>query len=90
MGRADALNSAMPFKRTSRPGTATLPPTPGRAVRLPYTVELWNLPRTEPERILARAANLTIARAIFITAQGEHLGRRVVLRRGGEVIQESA
>ena len=79
----------MPSNRTSRPSPAAPPPTAGRAARLPYTVELWNLPRTEVERILARAANMTIARAIFITAISEHLGRRIVLRRGGEVVQEN-
>jgi hypothetical protein len=80
----------MPGKRSSRPGLANQPPpTLGRGVRLPFTVELWNLPRTEPERILGRAANLTIARAIFVTAQSEHLGRRIVLRRGLDMVQES-
>jgi hypothetical protein len=80
----------MPSKRPSNPGQIAPPPVEaGRAARLPYTVELWNLPRTAPERILARAANLTIARAIFVTAQSEHLGRRIILRRGGDVVQES-
>jgi hypothetical protein len=79
----------MPGKRISRTSPAAFPPTAGRAARLPYTVELWTLPRTEIERVLGRAANLTIARAIFITAQSEHLGRRIVLRRGGETVQET-
>ena len=80
----------MPSKRISKTGRGAPPPlTPGRAARLPYTVELWNLRRTEVERVLARAANMTIARAIFVTAQSEHLGRQIVLRRGGEVVQES-
>lgn len=57
--------------------------------RLPYTVELWNLTRTEPERVIGRAASATLARAIFVAAQSEHLGRRIVLRRGSQLLSES-
>jgi hypothetical protein len=57
--------------------------------RLPYTVELWNLPRTAPERIIGRAASATLARAIFVAAQSEHLGRRIILRRGTQVLHEA-
>jgi hypothetical protein len=56
---------------------------------LPYTIELWDLPRVAPERIIGRAASMALARAIFIAAQTEHLGRRIVLRRGGKVMSES-
>jgi hypothetical protein len=56
---------------------------------LPYTVELWNLPRTGPERIIGRAASAILARAIFTAAQTEHLGRRIVLRRGSRLIGET-
>lgn len=62
---------------------------PAPPAHLPYVVELWNLPRTAPERIIARAANMTLARAIFVAAQQENLGRRLVLRRGGEVLAEA-
>lgn len=54
--------------------------------RLLYVVELWNLPRTAPERVLGRAAGIVLARAIFTAAQSEHLGRRLVLRRGRRVL----
>ena len=64
-------------------------PGVGASRQLPYAVELWNLPRTAPERIIARAASVTLARAIFAAAQTEHLGRRLVLRRGGQVLQQS-
>jgi hypothetical protein len=57
--------------------------------RLPYTVELWNLPRTAPERVIGRAASAILARAIFVAAQSEHLGRRILLRRGSQVLSES-
>ncbi len=56
---------------------------------LPYEVELWDLPRRAPERVIARAASVTLARAIFVAAQTEHLGRRIVLRRGNKVISDS-
>jgi hypothetical protein len=56
---------------------------------LPYAIELWDLPRVQPERIVGCAASATLARAIFLAAQREHLGRRLVLRRGGKVLAES-
>jgi len=65
-----------------------LVPPPGTTARLPYTVELWNLPRTAPERIIGRAASAVLARAIFTAAQSEHLGRRILLRRGSQIIAE--
>ena len=64
----------------------TAAPTPSP---LPYTIELWDLPRTAPERIVGRAAGIVLARAIFAAAQSEHLGRRIVLRRGRKVLAES-
>ena len=39
--------------------------------------------------MLARAASMALARAIFLAAQSEYLGRHIVLRRGGRVIDES-
>jgi hypothetical protein len=32
---------------------------------------------------------MVLARAIFGAAQAEHLGRRLILRRGAKVVQES-
>jgi hypothetical protein len=66
-----------------------LGPTGGPSARLPYTVELWNMPRTAAERVIGRAASAVLARAIFTAAQDEHLGRRIVLRRGTQVLAES-
>ena len=74
-------------KQPSNPpldGAATTP-----AEQLPYAVELWNLTRTAPERIIARAASATLARAIFAAASTEHLGRKLVLKRGPQVLQQS-
>ncbi len=62
---------------------------PAPTEQLPYAVELWNLTRTAPERIIARAASATLARAIFAAARTEHLGRKLVLRRGSQVLLES-
>lgn len=61
----------------------------GTSIGLAYVIELWNLPRTSAERVIGRASSILVARAIFAAAQTEHLGRRVVLRRGGRVIAES-
>lgn len=58
--------------------------------KLPYKIELWDLPRGKVEKILARAANAALARAIFLAAQHEHLGRYITLRRGSKLIAESA
>jgi hypothetical protein len=62
---------------------------PAQASPLPYAIELWDLPRRKPERIVGRAASAVLARAIFVAAQTEHLGRRIVLRRGQKVLSES-
>lgn len=56
---------------------------------LPYTVELWDLRRVRPDRVLGRAASVVLARAIFDAARTEHLGRRIVLRRGSRLIAET-
>ena len=53
---------------------------------LPYAVELWGLQRTQVERVLGRAGSATLAHAIFAAAQNEHLGRKITLRHGDEVI----
>ena len=57
---------------------------------LPYSVIMWDLPQLKIERVLARAASAGLARAIFIAAQSEHLGRKIVLLRGARVISESS
>lgn len=64
-------------------------PAPGSAGDLPYAVELWDLPRRRPERVIGRAASVVLARAIFAAAEVEHIGRRIVLRRGTKVLAET-
>lgn len=56
---------------------------------LPYAIELWDMSRGAPERIIGRAASMVLARAIFTAAQTEHLGRKIVLRRGSKVMAET-
>jgi hypothetical protein len=63
----------------------------GQGERLPYRIELWDAERLDTiERVLARAASVTLARAIFKAALAEHPGRRITLRRGARVIADSA
>jgi hypothetical protein len=61
------------------------------AEELPYRVELWRdgVGQTV-ERILARAVNVQLARAIFNAAQGEHPERRITVRKGSRIIADSA
>lgn len=67
-------------------GTRSRPPD-----GLPYAVELWNADGAlKVERVLARAANAQLARAIFKAAQGEHPERRITLRRGNRIIADTA
>ena len=64
---------------------------PGDTEELPYRVELWHDGGGDAvERVLARALNPKLARAIFAAAKGEHPNRRITLRRGSRVIADSA
>lgn len=76
-------------KVSEEPKVVALDAARGLPEKLPYVVELWNLPRSEVERVLGRAASVLLARAIFTAALREHLGRRIVLRRGDRVLDES-
>jgi hypothetical protein len=61
----------------------------GEALR--YRVELRD--QTNPnavERVLARAFNAALARAIFKAAKTEHPGRRILLCRGALIVADSA
>ncbi len=61
-----------------------------QAEKLPYSVELWDDGRDALERVLARALNAQLARAIFHAAQKEHPEARILLRRGTRTIADSA
>jgi hypothetical protein len=57
--------------------------------RLPYTIELWDVDKKGVERLLARAVNAALARAIYLAAREEHPERRITLSRGSRVISRS-
>ena len=63
----------------------------GKGEELPYRIELRETHDHEAvERILARAFNAALARAIFRAAQTEHPDRRIMLCRGSRIIDDSA
>jgi hypothetical protein len=58
---------------------------------LPYRVELWHVDGVDTlERVLARAVNLHLARAIFKAAAEENPKRRITLREGTRVIADTS
>ena len=69
---------------------ATLGAAGAQQEKLPYRVELWASAEREIERVLARAFNAPLARAIFKAARSEHPDRRITLRRGSRIIADSA
>jgi hypothetical protein len=69
----------------SRAGEPTGPPED-----LPYRVELWPTDGSDSiERVLGRALNAQLARAIFKAAVDEHPGRRITLQRGNRILADS-
>ena len=58
--------------------------------KLPYSIELWDDGGATLERVLARALNAQLARAIFQAARKEHPDARILLRRGARTIADSA
>jgi hypothetical protein len=63
---------------------------PTQAEKLPYSVELWDEGGETLERVLARAIDPQLARAIFHAARKEHPEARILLRRGARTIADSA
>jgi hypothetical protein len=61
-----------------------------QAEKLPYSIELWDSGGQALERVLARALNAQLARAIFQAAQKEHPESRILLRRGARTVADSA
>ena len=58
--------------------------------KLAYSIELWDDGGDTLERVLARALNAELARAIFQAAQKEHPEARILLRRGTRTVADSA
>jgi hypothetical protein len=56
---------------------------------LPYRVTLWVEENTPVVKVLARAASVVLARAIYVAALIENPGRRITLNRGLEIISDS-
>jgi hypothetical protein len=59
-----------------------------RAERLPYLIEVWDPERSEVEEVLARAAGITLARAIFKAACEEMPDRLIRLRHGTRIVAQ--
>jgi hypothetical protein len=79
--------SVMELDTAEMSGTVTQPEP---LEELPYRVELWHMDGTAAvERVLARALNLHLARAIFKAATDEHPDRRITLREGTRLIADS-
>ena len=64
-------------------------PPPPQGEKLAYSIELWDRAKHGVERVLARAASVVLARAIFAAALVEHPNRYITLRRGSQVIADS-
>ena len=76
----------MPDKTDTRTRTTSRP-----SEDLPYRIDLWRVDASdEVERVLARAATMQLARAIFKAAQSEHPQRRITLCKGNRVVSDSA
>ena len=72
--------------------TAKTAPMSGSAAQdeeLPYRIELWDAASDE-RRVLARAVNAQLGRAIFRAASGEYPESRIPLRRGNRFVADSA
>lgn len=74
-------------ERASRPKRSS--GDDGAAEALPFVIELWNKAASKPLRVLARAQNAALARAIFKAAAAENPERKIVLRRGARVLASS-
>jgi hypothetical protein len=67
----------------SRTGTRSRPQE-----TLSYRIELWES-GGDGKRVLARAVNAQLARAIFRAATEEHPEGRITLRRGNRIVADS-
>jgi hypothetical protein len=56
---------------------------------LPYVVEMWNEAGDRVQRVIARACNLSLGRAIFKAGAAENPRRQLTLRRNGRIIASS-
>ena len=66
-----------------------VPHEPAQSEELPYKIELWREDGSEVETVLARAATISLARAIFTAAAEEHPGRRLTLRHASKLLEQT-
>jgi hypothetical protein len=76
------------IERIARAGRLSVVATP--TDKLPYSVELWDEGSEPLQRVLARAIDAQLARAIFHAARKEYPQARILLRRGSRTIADSA
>jgi hypothetical protein len=77
--------------RTTKDKPYRTSPSTGPPEDLPYQVELWRDGGADNvERVLARAQNAQLGRAIFKAATTEHPQRRITLRNGDQIIADSS
>ncbi len=57
---------------------------------LAFVVELWAVDGNEVEAVLARVHNASLGHAVFRASQEEYPGRRITLRRGDRIINQTA
>ena len=67
----------------------TAPHQPAKPEELPYAIELWREDNSAVEKVLARAAKVSLARAIFVAAAEEHPGYRLTLRHAGKLLEDT-
>jgi hypothetical protein len=63
----------------------------GRSEDLPFAIEVWDERNAAAavERVIARATNQQLARAIFGSARKEYPERRITVRCGSDTILDS-
>jgi hypothetical protein len=61
----------------------------GRSEDLPFAIEVWDERNAAVERVIARATNQQLARAIFGSARKEYPERRITVRCGSDTILDS-
>jgi hypothetical protein len=88
MGISRAAPRPVMNQRIVKTGRLSLVAT--QTEKLPYSIELWDSDGHALERVLARALNAQLARAIFHAAQKEHPEARILLRRGMRTVADSA
>jgi hypothetical protein len=82
---AEMFSPARARKEALAAGEATMPND-----KLLYCIELWgSIEGGHIEKVLARAANAKLARAIYRAAQNEYPDRRLTLRRGTKTLAET-